>query len=144
MMRPIKFRAWDKSNTLNHLNEPDFFEYDIQDGDGEYKQSFGDYLDEDAADVYDIEQYTGMKDKHGKEIYEGDIVHRQGDFYKSDITGKVIFIDGVYRAVGIDKTNLIPHTFEPERVAADLAYLNQQELEILGNIHENPELLEQS
>ena len=72
-------------------------------------------------------QYTGLKDKNGTEIYEGDTIAFEG-IGKSNT---VIFHDGCF---GVDLFG-INH-------GAELRHLNDSEKwEVIGNIHENPELL---
>ena len=69
-----------------------------------------------------IMQYTGLKDKNGKEIYEGDILEDvRGNYHK------VIFENGSFKVVW-------PH------INYTLGSVKSK-LEIIGNIHENPELL---
>lgn len=70
------------------------------------------------------EQCTGLKDKNGKLIYEGDIISRNGMFRK------VFWLDDE-GGFGYEPGTL----FEP---------LQTKTCEIVGNIHENPEFLEQS
>lgn len=75
-------------------------------------------------------QYTGHKDKNGKEIYDGYIV--KGNFIKdnSEVIGKVAYFD--------KDTAFICHL-----LGGDYAILvSLEHLEVIGNIYENPELLQ--
>lgn len=111
-MREIKFRAWDKGN--NKM----FIPYSIEFGENRVLKSA-------TSLVYfknvELMQYTGLKDMNGKEIYEGDILSNDEEYYK------VVFENASYRAeIGEYSLDLI-----------DFAHC----CEIVGNIYENPELL---
>jgi hypothetical protein len=69
-------------------------------------------------------QYIGLKDKNGKKIFEGDIVNVNCGDYES--IGVVTWEYGGFLLPG----------FVPERM------MNEDDMEIIGNIYENPELLE--
>lgn len=80
-------------------------------------------------------QYTGLKDKNGKEIFEGDsVLHDSyyiGDTNCPSGSGVVQFDNGSFSIKG----NLFP----PDLCEEEISNYN---IEIIGNIHENPELLE--
>ena len=94
--------------------------------------SYGDYEDWINFWADDVEQCTGLRDKNGKLIYEGDIVHYVkhtpmgigGDRY-----AKVFWWDNI-------------QGFAIETNCGDYYGLQDYEIEVVGNIHENPELLE--
>ena len=83
-----------------------------------------------VSSKYIVEQCTGLKDKNGKLIYEGDILRRK------DSAGRVVEWDD-------NELTFLFTTLDGE-ASMPLARYNIQklELEIVGNIHENPELLE--
>ncbi len=87
-----------------------------------------------------VSQYTNLKDKNGKEIYEGDIVKRLArkfDFDKTDeetyYEEEVSFI--IYRANGF-WVNTEDFGWEGENL------WDWEEMEVIGNVLDNPELLE--
>lgn len=101
--REIKFRAWDKKWLF--MTYPCTLE-DIKNG---FEGIFGKNKD--------LMQYTGLKDKNGKEIYEGDIVNHK--YYSTPIV--ITFKNGCFESGDVNITD--------------------KSLEIIGNIYENPELL---
>jgi len=125
-MREIKFRAWNKDDneilSWNDLLEQGYELHEL-DSNGKYAHIFM--------------QYTGLKDKNGKEIYEGDVVevdsfyesipHYPTDNETDNLIGIVKYINGA---------------FEADSVPLYVLYeTGQPEIEVIGNIHENPELL---
>ena len=110
-MREIKFRAWDKM--LKRWCRP---QLTIRiDG------------NRDGMNEYVLMQYTGLKDKNGVEIYEGDIVNVHS--YTVTGLGKVGFNKGSFVFNKFEyPTSQVLHSFS--------------EIEVIGNIYENPELLE--
>ena len=135
-MRQIKFRAWDNvKNKIYYLGEESdvvfsfdsngFVAEDITEHDWEFKKL--EHL------IY--MQYTGLKDKDGAEIYEGDIyryiveINFDGVQRELEYTCEIHFLDGVFFA----GDELLIHALD-----------NDSESEIIGNIYENPELLEEN
>ncbi|HEY4482396.1 MAG TPA: YopX family protein [Candidatus Brocadiaceae bacterium] len=93
-----------------------------------------DDLDLDV-DIKTVGQYTGLKDKNGVEIYEGDIYEMYGHNYK------IVFDNGAFCITGVKRHATTPINWKPETeddcMIEDFAF----NMEIIGNIHQNPELL---
>lgn len=124
-MREIKFRAWHKENKSMFYFDPQVLKRDPYQGAHLAALMCGDH-----GDV--LMQFTGLKDKNGKEIYEGDIILHAKE---SNMTSECTMI-GPY-AIG---WNDFESHFEllGAPVHGRLMY---KAYEIIGNIHETPELL---
>lgn len=123
-MRQIEFRA----AFYKHSGEFDMFQYWGIDVPEEGSNSFPGSSRHSVIKTHD--QFTGLIDKNESEIYENDII--KGYLTMSDQSG-----DDIY-----DFTGSVEYTgcaFEGSR--ADFPLDQYTELEVIGNIHENPELL---
>ena len=130
MTREIKFRAWDKE-TKSMIKE--VWEIGLK---SNYNQPWL-IGDDKRTDNFELMQYTGLKDKNGKEIYENDII-RVNDDRDGDRTYEVIFEKGCYWGNCI----YTPRITTPQKtLLCDLDFFVHQSQEIIGNIYENPELL---
>lgn len=129
-MREIKFRAWDSDfGTMVYEFTKDGYIVDMQNGQLKVGSVDGN------NDYFQLEvmQFTGLLDKNGKEIYEGDII--AWDFeYDFDYDGDMPIVK---RSVGKAE---IKDIFDAHRV--NWAAQESKGCEVIGNIYENPELLE--
>ncbi|EAW7204195.1 hypothetical protein FG327_03965 [Listeria monocytogenes] len=97
-----------------------------------------------CADWYSFDdvvlmQYTGLKDKNGKKIFEGDIVaFSEDDFHVFNSQVEYFSEDG-YPAFDIK----VPSDYYfDSNVFSEVSMSGLHEIEVIGNIHENPELME--
>ena len=117
-MREFKFRLWDE-NAKRWISRGESVEM-------AFSQNFPESISAKAE--YYLEQYTGFKDQKGVDIYEGDIIWLFGihlEVIWSQDEGKFDIRNKDFRAGAF--------IFDKHTV---------QHIEVIGNIHENPELLE--
>ena len=129
-MRELKFRVWsEETKSFEH--------FDLNEG-----TECGLTNLQIWARNNPIEQYTGLKDKNGKEIYEGDVVRYP---YRKDYIGQIVFgfvkdSEGYYIekhygwGICSDGFNMSLGDYADDNMGCEL-------IEVIGNIHENPELL---
>lgn len=137
MYREIKFRVWDKDYKRMHTvgdfhhdsleidEENNIFFFNLQCMEGSPHKGIN---PEECA--YRLMQYTGLKDKNGTEIYEGDII-KYSHKAVGEIKREVRYKYGMYGIEGRHEGTQIP-----------FANILGSEREVVGNIYENPELLE--
>lgn len=133
-MREIKFRLWDKKyHVFDECGAPDMFisiNGEIYEKE-ERTYAMQSYTEYEKADHYELSQYTGLKDKNGKEIYEGDVVSAFHGTQLSAVTWNKEF--GLYEVV-LQVSGLSASTEELLGNHLDV-------IEVIGNIYENPELI---
>ena len=153
-MREIKFRAWDKKDKYmfdvkqinTGINIGDVCKMIIWEESEGDNRADGNDLVQHYGDTVELMQYTGLKDKNGKEIYEGDVLRipSKNDWEKTHFQAYEVFwhdndcadnhigwqMNRVHNQGGYGES--WTRTFLPKYV---------KEMEVIGNIYENPELL---
>lgn len=131
MGREIKFRVWNE-NDVKMIN---WNQLRIEKDEREHRLSIV-VFDGCVGDHYDhfpIMQYTGLKDMNGKEIYEGDIVYQEFNdprpLEHGGFTGVVKMLEGCW-------------VIDNQSSNAEQLWSELNENEVMGNIYENPDLLE--
>ncbi|MCV3742546.1 YopX family protein [Lentilactobacillus hilgardii] len=135
MSRQIKFRAWDE--TQHKMLQVDCIEFidgkaywvEASPADGNVQGGNDGPIGDNSQ--LKLERSTGLKDANGKEIYEGDIVKSSYKYAQPKIS-QVIMEDGNSYILGEDLAT------GNEMLVSD--HIN--EIEVISNVHTNPELLE--
>ncbi|OIL54565.1 hypothetical protein ATX71_09865 [Oenococcus oeni] len=134
MTRPIKFRVWDKE-TWNKETD-DIFNWDEL---GTYW--IGALV---TSPKFVLEQFTGLTDKNYKDIYENDILKIRYTDRDSEIhtsVGKVVFFSGSFHVTWQEKYDTDPLSARGISFSKFITW--HVETEVIGNIHENKDLLEE-
>lgn len=135
MSREIKFRAWEK----NPEDDVAHFIYNVVVGENVSYHVLGNsgFVQKMNDDDFVIEQYTGLKDKNGKGIYEGDI-------FRNAVNGGTWYVYWNEKDVafwvdsGVGRCSL--GDFDWDRSNRKYGFIRKN-CEVIGNIHENGELL---
>lgn len=122
-MRDIKFRVWDNERNVMFNSKSvdiDFFEgkIEITSDTIRYDEVYTDEIKD-----FELMQYVGCKDKNNKEIYEGDIVKTK------EHIGQIIYSKGMF-FIDVKGDFYLP------------IYNVSEFMEVIGNIYENPDLLD--
>jgi len=142
-MREIKFRAWDHdAKVMVALNDAKFVN-------GMMIGAKGINFDNQVI----VMQFTGLKDKNGKEIYEGDIIlvesldktvvtdEGEGPIEEYNQILPIIFVDGGFGVRANSDYMFAAQFYTLREITSEMG---QEEFQIIGNIYENPELLKEA
>ena len=134
MARAIEFRYWDEEEKemIYYRNPYTLCGKTVLVLDDMESRS---YVDSDDVEIIeDLMQFTGLPDKNNKKIFDGDIVKfltfEYGNENIIETTGVIVWSDARFAWYVTGKYNNL------------LSHIIKTEIEVIGNIHENPELLE--
>ncbi|RND62126.1 YopX protein [Lacticaseibacillus paracasei] len=136
MKREIKFRAWDKGYECYLYDVQGA--YDTLSGCVKYENGENAVYDEECFagfldnDQYVVEQYTGLHDKNGREIYENDVLQCTSYTYGNGETGKTSLLVKYHEM----SAGFIAGPYMLGKL------MDIRKCEVIGNIFENPEMLE--
>ena len=140
-MRNIRFRAWDTD--LGEWCGADFYSV-MSNGDfiigmygknGELEPLVGYSTRSDGSKRFDVQQYTGLKDRNGVEIFEGDIVRYEHEILCQVKIGE--YFNGKREAYGVFAEDIEDPRFTMYDPEDDFG-----KCEVIGNVYENPELVD--
>jgi uncharacterized phage protein (TIGR01671 family) len=153
MMREIKLRAWNKAEKkwmhetevnieVTHPLYPSTSPL--------YWHQHGDAKMLGCPDIEAIEQATGLKDKNGKEIYEGDVISYDGNMTGAEGLLPGYILEGVKAIIDFKNGRFYPDRVDKSNEGLDYPKHYEWVLSqifraghttVIGNIHENPELM---
>ena len=118
MSRDIRFRAWDKVRKVMFIifdstNQTEWYLPNLKDN-------------------FEVMQYTGLKDKNKKDIYEGDLVWTY-EPEEGKLSEKIIYENGSFRV----------NCLSGDKIDYPIGSILSKYIEVIGNIFENPELLKE-
>lgn len=139
-MKKIDFKAWDTKRKMftNFMIVDNMFEF--------MDKVTGVWIRDDEQKRFKLLQYTGLKDKNGVTIYEGDVIHHRSIIPQWDkdlineIQAVVLTGKGMTRVEGWNENGYIGE--EIHRVHYACLLLSPESFEIIGNVHDNPKLME--
>lgn len=88
-------------------------------------------IDKYEVDPATVGEYTGLKDRNGKEVYEGDVIKIPETDFNAEIIGRVLFDDDAYYIIPLRGGHLWGLHWS----------LRKHDAKIIGNLHDNLELL---
>lgn len=136
----VKFRAW--CHISKKMSVPfDIFDYmDDQDRDyGVFDFPMPRCFFQGEATLI---RFTGLHDKNGKEIYEGDIIaHDARKIYQPELWKSEVYFEGGCFRVKASRITHLDEEFHVGTSEKNLSNFTMDYIEVIGNIYENPELL---